>query len=190
MEVSKIYNTNISMFNVSLRKIERSDLNMICEWRNHEYIRKFMDDRRIVSLAVMNFWLNKVMKSNDTIAFIILNKCKISSGVLEIKNINFDKSYCEQGIFLSPDSIGTGLGTLVTLCQEYVLHILAISTIYLTIRNNNIYNIRFWKKLGATVCCKNSEYTIFRSEKDMRRKFLRNIAYNMGMGNVWDSFFI
>ncbi len=189
IDVKEVYNLLIPLFGIRLRKIEYSDLEKVALWRNNDIIRKFMNDRRKVNKQILTVWINKVINSTNSLAFIILNHENIPSGVLEFKNINTIEASCEQGIFLAPEKIGTGLGKQITLYQEYILNKLNIYTIYLNIRNSNIRNITFWNKLGATLCRKDNEFLLFKSEKEIRREKLRHIAYVLQKGEIWDSLF-
>jgi UDP-4-amino-4,6-dideoxy-N-acetyl-beta-L-altrosamine N-acetyltransferase len=136
---------------ISLKKILKSDLELIRNWRNSDYVKQFMVFQDFISPQMQEEWYLKV--DNDyNFYFIILNQ-NIPIGLANIKDINSELSSGEWGIFLSSSKfLNSGLGIKSTfLLLDYAFEELQLSWLYSTTLTTNLSARNFGKKMGVKV---------------------------------------
>lgn len=117
---------------INYLNIEINDSLSILSMRNHPFIKKQMNNFKIISKKE-HFKFIENLKSENAGYWILKNKNKII-GSISLTNINFDKSSCVGGNFIDPKHIGTGLGLVI----NYFMHLLAFEKISCKMINASI----------------------------------------------------
>ena len=98
------------MSQVSFRKIERSDLELVRQWRNSTRVNSQMINQQYISKDAQNDWFNRVKQSNDQKHFICLLDGR-AIGVLNFSGIT--KLECEWGCYLGEERVLPGIGLVI-----------------------------------------------------------------------------
>ena len=101
--------------NVSTRKAEVSDLELIYQWRNLDKIIALSESRKAVTWDEHNEWFFNAMSSNQHSIHIIMCN-NIESGLCRFY---YQSDRCELSIYLQPDYYHLGIGSLaLNKCME------------------------------------------------------------------------
>ena len=159
-----------------MRLVKEQDLPLLCKWRNHETIRPFMDDCRMVTPQVMTVWLNKQRASNTSLAY-MCSTAKTAVGFTELKKIDWERRSCEGGIFLFGEKyFGTGLAYSIALCREIIMQRLGLTVLVSRIRKKNLRGIQFCKKYGGKYQGEEKDFLIFVHAYAPRMEGLQRLA--------------
>ena len=96
--------------NLVLRPITESDTSLIVFWRNKESVKKNFLYRGDFTEETHRKWLEEKVKTGEVIQYIIEYK-KQDVGSVYLRDIDYDNSSAEFGIFIGEDSArGKGIG--------------------------------------------------------------------------------
>lgn len=172
----------VSAFGVNMRLVEQQDVPLLCRWRNHQEIRPYMDDTRVVTPQVMTVWLNKQRSSTNSLAYMCFTG-QTAAGFTELKKIDWDQGCCEGGIFLfGEEYFGTGLASNIALCREVIMHRLGISVLISRIRKGNLRGIKFCQKYGGELVGEERNFLTYVHDYGRRRAALEYLAKKIGRG--------
>jgi len=138
-------------YNIRLKKILKSDVELIRSWRNSDYVKQFMVFQDFIPHQMLEEWYLKVDKDYN-FYFIILNQ-NIPIGLANIKDINTELRTGKWGIFLSsPKFLNSGLGIKSTfLLLDFAFEELQLCSLYSTTLTINLQARNFGKKIGVKV---------------------------------------
>jgi len=88
----------ISKYSIRFIRLREEDIELVRKWRNHESIRKYMVYREHITPGMQKKWFLSV-NNNNNLYFIIEYKGK-KIGLINGKDINWDKKTMETGIFI------------------------------------------------------------------------------------------
>lgn len=96
----------LSNGNVSLRPIERRDLDKLNQWKNDESVYRFLGGGFLpVSRDIQEKWLDSLMDTTgNNKRFIIENEVGEAVGMIGLYGINWVHRTCELGIFIGDGS--------------------------------------------------------------------------------------
>lgn len=170
----------VSAFGLECKLLCEEHLPLVLQWRNHPEVLPFMDDTRLVTPDILQFWFRR-MSSNDTALYHIAYKDDKPVGFTGINNIDWKSSTFECEIFLNPEYFGQKLSFNIFLCRELILDKLCLETDYSKIRTENTKSISLFTKLGYEYIGSDGDFNFYKSEYIKRRKALGNIAREQGM---------
>ena len=91
----------LNQYGISLKRINKNDIELIRKWRNHPNIRKYMGYKKKISEKEQIEWFKKVNNTFNYYFLIIINDTPI--GVINCKDVNINEEYGEGGIFIWDD---------------------------------------------------------------------------------------
>ena len=101
---------------VSLKLIQKEDIDLIRKWRNSKDVNQFFIFRGHISKEQQEKWFEKVSTSGRDYFFLIIVEGE-PIGLTEIKNIDWDRREGETGIFIAKDEYKN---TLVSFEASYL----------------------------------------------------------------------
>lgn len=198
----------IKQYGITLRRVEKRDIELIRKKRNSETIKQKMIYRKHITKDMQLKWFKSIEKSPNNIYYIIIqNRKKI--GLINAKNFNKKDEFSESGLFLfSPEFYNTQIPVIASLIMIsssfYALHI-KNSTI--RVLKSNIRAIDYNKNLGYFTTQTKDNYLImkltrksFENKTIKLRKAIVNlygksqleftiepIDYKIGIANIFDN---
>lgn len=138
--------------NVSLRPIEKSDLESLNKWKNDEDVYRYLGGGFApVSKDVQSEWLSSLMDmSGNCRRFIIEDLNSNALGMIGLYNINWIHRTCELGIFLGEEAArGKGLASeAYLLIEAYASRYLNLRKIKASVVSENTAAVNMYKKLS------------------------------------------
>ena len=89
----------LSIKDVILRPMNEDDLEMVLDWRNSEYVRKFMLTDHIIKLDEHQKWFQNT-RSNPTCEWSIVEYKSTPVGVISITEIKEKDGTCSWGMYI------------------------------------------------------------------------------------------
>jgi UDP-4-amino-4,6-dideoxy-N-acetyl-beta-L-altrosamine N-acetyltransferase len=103
-----------------LRKLEKSDLEMVLNWRNSDRIRANMYTDYVISLEEHLAWYERI-KSDKTCIYLICEYQTKPIGLIYFTNIDKNNSKCYWGFYLGEIDAPLGCGIVMEfLALEYI----------------------------------------------------------------------
>ena len=144
---------NVELFdmqsNVKLIPIAESDTANIIRWRNSELVKQNLFSSDEVTVEIHQHWLSEYVMTGKCCQFIIHVEHN-PVGTVFLKNIDYDNSKAEFGIFIGESTAhGKGYGTIATgLIADFGFQELKLNKIYLSVFHDNKGAIRSYEKAG------------------------------------------
>ena len=138
--------------NITLRPIEKTDLEQIADWRNSPGNHKHFFSYLYIAKSNQSQWYDKLCASMEKIMFMIeVNKNKRSIGIIGFDSIDFRNQKAEFGNILIGDKSYSGKGyakeaSLSLL--KYGFNELNLNRVYLRCYKSNISAIKMYEKCG------------------------------------------
>ena len=136
---------------VSLRPIEKRDLDKLNQWKNDENVYRFLGGGFLpVSRDIQEKWLESLMDTTGSNKrFIIENGCREAVGMIGLYRINWIHRTCELGIFIGESSQqGKGYGSSAyRLLEEYGAKYLNLRKITAEVVEKNKGAVSFYENL-------------------------------------------
>lgn len=136
---------------ITLRSIEKVDLELIRAWNFDPIISKYFSPRLPISLDEQLKWYENQTSSNSKKKLIIeLNETKEAIGMLGIMNLDFLNKNCEVGITIGNNNFeGKGIARqAITLVLDFLFKQFDMHMVYLNVLESNSRAIRFFEKMG------------------------------------------
>lgn len=136
---------------IYLKSIEKKDLELIINWRNKDFIKKYFIFRKPFTMESQIDWYNNVIKKNKAYQFIIyLKKEDKPIGSVFLKDIDFKNKKGEFGIFIGEQEYqAQGYGKeAAKLIMEFGFEILKLNKIFLRVLANNQHAIKSYQETG------------------------------------------
>lgn len=134
---------------VTLRPIEKDDLDLLFKWRNDENIFSQLGGGYFpTSKTEMSKWMDNFSKSDRTnIKFIVQYK-EIGVGFISLSNTNYINKTSELGIYIGEKNYqGKGIASnALKLIEKFSKDYLNLRKIKLLVNNNNVAAIGLYEK--------------------------------------------
>ena len=141
----------IKKFNITFRRLEEEDIELVRKWRNSPSISQFMEYREHITEEMQRQWF-KSINNNNNLYFIIEYKDK-KIGLINGKNIDWEKNTMETGIFFwDKDIYNTPVPILAILILAELGIIIGGLTAYARILKTNTRAIKYNKLIGFELC--------------------------------------
>lgn len=136
--------------NISLKKIDENDLDLLRNWRMQENITKYMLTDPIITKESQLEWFNKINNDESRIDYVIV--CDdVRIGYYGITNINYDNSSCEIGFYIGENEYrGKGIFKVVQKqIEDKIFNDLGLNKVVINVLENNPI-IDAYKRNGFT----------------------------------------
>jgi RimJ/RimL family protein N-acetyltransferase len=134
-----------------LRKIIKSDLTLLREWRNSKQFFEFSGQFKLLNMEDQKKWFQQLSKENpDKIMFAIINKNKKIIGTCGLTNIDYKNRSANTAIMIGDATIhGKGYGTeSLRMLVEYGFKKMNLHRIEAEIFEFNTVSIKLFEKLN------------------------------------------
>lgn len=149
MEHDYVIETN----RLQLRQIEAYDLKYILSWRNHNEIRRWFFNAKVITDDEQLVWYKNYLNNDKDIMFFIEETANINApiGTVALYNIDIQKKRAEFGRFMigNFEARGKGIGLeCVNAVCKFGFDDLGLENIYLEVLENNVNAANVYKKAG------------------------------------------
>lgn len=137
--------------NLTLRKINSSDLYYFFEIKNDINVLKYLGNNNILDNEQIKLWFNNLINENNTDRFIISDKSDnlLIYGDICIGDIDNNNNSCSLHIKILPKYWGLKIGyNVIDKIINYCKNILDIKIIYISINKNNLRSLNLFKKFN------------------------------------------
>lgn len=150
-------NLVLTNYGVTLRRLTHDKIEMVRQWRNDYKIASTMFYQQEITLEMQERWFANLDK-NRNFYFIVCYKDE-EIGLINVKNIDFEKKNGESGVFIYEDKyLGTDVAYRAHLVMfDYVYQELHLAYTYSHMRDDNPKATRFAQFLGGIITSENSE---------------------------------
>lgn len=134
---------------VTVRKLQRSDMIRFLKWGHHQDVRFQHYDFPAYNYEELQLWYQSKSKFLRRFIYIAEDQSGNLLGYMTIKHINWLKQRAEMGIVFNPDLVGKGFGTasIKALYHIYFNH-LKMKSLYLKVADFNTRARRCYEKAG------------------------------------------
>ncbi len=149
--------SNIDILNIddctliNFTQLPHSELENILKWRNHESIRRWMYNDKIISFKEhLQFVEN--LKNNSSDLYFLVKKDEAELGVIYFNQINQTHKRCLLGIYANPNNKRKSKGRiLIGLIKKTAFDVLNLHTLRLEVMENNQKAIELYNQAGFEV---------------------------------------
>lgn len=165
-------NLTLTGYGVTLRRLTHDKIEMLRQWRNDPKIQQFMIYREYITPEMQEKWFEKI--NNDNNFYFIIEYEGREVGMINIKDVDYEKKTGEPGMFLYDDNLwNLDVGMRASLCfGEFIWATLGLESMCIHVVASNKRAMQYNLLMGYEVVpgCENEEnqmLTITR-EKAMR----------------------
>lgn len=136
----------------SFRKIKESDLEMIMNWRMRPDITRFMYTDPKLTMEDQKKWFNKISRENDTFYW-LFEVDGIAVGLVSLVDWDKDNSIIHAGGYIA-EKKGRTLQNIIDMnmnLYDFAFNELRVNKAALEIMNNNMSQVQWMKRIGATL---------------------------------------
>jgi len=141
--------TEVGVPELLLRRVSDEHIEMIRQWRNHPEVQRYMFFNEWISPEMQRTWFANT-NNKYNMYFIIEQNCH-NLGLVNLKNIDYQKKSAESGVFLAPDKVSRdsllGVRSVVAIL-DLAFYVLGLSSIIASVKNDNHQAISFNERLG------------------------------------------
>lgn len=138
----------ISKYGVTLSRLTEDKLEMVRNWRNDPKISQYMEYRDYITPEMQAAWFKKI--DNDNNYYFIIEYEGKEIGLINIRDIDYDKMEGEGGIFIYDDEyLNSTVGFQTSLClHDFAFDDLKLDRIIIHVMRDNKRAIRYNKMEG------------------------------------------
>lgn len=135
-----------------LRKLYKTDLELVMNWRMKPEITKNLYTDPKLTLEMQYKWFDKI-SDDDTVKYWIIEVDNNSAGLLWLYSIDRLNKKCEWGYFIGDDSYrGKGLGRpLECNVYDYVFNVLELNKLHCEVFAFNDMVVKIHEKFGSEI---------------------------------------
>ena len=156
----------ITKYGVTLRPLTHDKIEMVRQWRNDPKIQQYMEYREEITPEMQEKWFAKINESDNQFYFIIEVDGK-DVGLINIKDIDYDKKEGEPGIFIWDDDYlesDVSYRSMFSM-MDFVFNTLNLNKMVIHVLNDNPRAIKYNKSYGYKLSegqesVYNQEYTL------------------------------
>lgn len=140
-------NLTLTGYGVTLRRLTHDKIEMLRQWRNDPKIQQFMIYREYITPEMQEKWFEKINNDNNFYFIIVYEGREV--GMINIKDVDYEKKTGEPGMFLYDDNLwNSDVGMRASLCHsDFVWNTLGLETMYIHVVASNTralqYNLLF-----------------------------------------------
>ena len=125
--------------------ISSEEKKMVLSWRNHQDIRKWMNNKNEITLKEHIKYIDSLSNKNDRIYFLV-KELDNYLGVIDFTSI-IENEFAEFGVYAKPNLIGIG-SMLMNVIINYAFNILKLKKLIANVYANNEKAIKLYKKFN------------------------------------------
>jgi RimJ/RimL family protein N-acetyltransferase len=139
---------DLNKYGVTLRSLEKEDIEMVRNWRNGAHVRPYMEYQEYITPEMQSRWFQAIDKTRN-LYFIIKHKEK-KIGLIHLKNIDLDVKSAEAGIFIGDTAyLNSLLPVAATVAlMEFAFETLQLGSLKAKMSRENAKVILFNQSLG------------------------------------------
>ncbi len=141
----------LQKFGITLRRLEKSDIELVRKKRNSENINRFMLYKEYITPKMQLNWFNTINNTNNF--YFIIEYLGEKIGLVNDKNIDWDKKTSEGGLFIWDERyINSMIPLLVSLCIiEMAFYVLNWEKSEVTVLKSNRQALNYNLSLGFLI---------------------------------------
>lgn len=139
----------ITKYGITLKPLTHDKIELVRQWRNTPKIRQFMEYRQEITQEMQERWFEKISTSGKDFFFIIVFEDK-EVGLINIKDVDFEKKEGEPGIFIWDDEfLNGGASFRASLARnDFAWDVLKLERLVSHVLSDNKRAIRYNKMQG------------------------------------------
>lgn len=141
--------------------ISSKEKKMVLAWRNHQDIRKWMNNKNEITLKEHLKYIDSLSSKNDRIYF-LLKELDNYLGVIDFTNIK-ENEFAEFGVYTKPNLTGIG-SILMKAIMDYAFNTLKLKKLIANVYVNNEKAIKLYKKFN---------FIEMKKDRDSNGEFIR-----------------
>lgn len=165
-------------YGVKLRRLTQDKIELVRNWRNNPKIQKYMEYRDYITAEQQLLWFQRINNENN-FYFIVEYQDK-EIGLINIRDINYDKGVGEPGFFIwDDDYLNSDLSFRATaLITDFSFDILKLRKLVIHVLADNKRAIQYNKSWGYRLSANqdgvyNQEYVL---DKNLYQKYKNKIV--------------
>lgn len=133
---------------IKIERLKASDIELVRQWRNSAFVRQHMNFREHITPEMQLEWFRSIDNFNNF--YFILHFKDLKVGLGDIKNVDWDDSSGEAGVFIAEKNYLSSFLPVVgaLTLSELVFKIFKLKRIYSQIRIDNKRAMKFNKLFG------------------------------------------
>lgn len=161
-------------YGVTLKRLTLDKIELVRNWRNDPKIQQTMFFQDYITPEMQEKWFSRINNDNNYYFIVEYNDDEI--GLINIKDIDYEKKIGETGVFIYEDRyLGTDISYRAHILMfDYIFNTLKLHYLYAHIRPENKKAIRFVDFLGYKLK-NNTEYILLKEdyfENKNRKRFI------------------
>lgn len=159
-------------YGVTLRRLTHDKIEMLRQWRNDPKIQQHMFYREYITPEMQERWFANL--DQHTNFYFIVEYDGMEIGLINVKNVDYEKRYGESGVFIYEDKyLNTDVAYRAHLVMfDYMYEVLKLDYTYSHMLPDNSRAVRFMEFLGGVVVERHgtSLYCELHAEKYLNNK--------------------
>ena len=158
-------------YGIELRSLAKTDLELVRQMRNSEYVRRRMLYKKEISKEKQLDWFDSLQADRDF--YFIIEQSKKPCGLINIKNVDYENQKSESGLFIWDQNI---LKSHIPVLASWVLSeagygILNGPGTEIRVLKSNTEAIRFNQKMGFNIIKENNDIVfMYQSKKSIKNR--------------------
>jgi len=138
-------------YGVKLKRLTIDKIELVRNWRNDPKISSYMFFKEYITPKMQLEWFNKI--NNDSNYYFIIEYNNEEIGLINTKNIDYEKKCGEMGLFIYEDKyLGTEIPFRASLCiGDFAFEHLKLDYTYGRVVSDNKHAIKYNKTLGVDI---------------------------------------
>lgn len=144
-------NLTLTGYGVTLRRLTHDKIEMLRQWRNDPKIQQYMVYREYITPEMQERWFEKI--NNDNNFYFIIEYEGREVGMINIKDVDYEKKTGEPGIFIYADELwNSDVGMRASFCfGDFVWGTLGLESMYIHVVASNKRALEYNLFLGYEV---------------------------------------
>lgn len=150
-------NLTLTGYGVILHRLTHDKIEMLRQWRNDPKIQQYMIYREYITPEMQEAWFQKI--NNDHNFYFIIEYEGKEVGMINIKDVDYEKKTGEPGIFIYDDDLwNSDVGMRASFCfGDFVWDILGLESMYIHVVASNKRALEYNLFLGYEVLKGNAD---------------------------------
>ncbi len=142
----------LSKYGVTLHQMKEPDIEMVRRWRNDPSVVMNYEFREHITPEMQKEWFKSVNNIHNV--YLVVEYAGEKIGVVNAKNIDWDKHTCESGIFLPAGKYSNTFipAVIVMMTMEFGFHLFGLFKGYAHVLKTNVAVQKMILSLGYELC--------------------------------------
>ncbi|MBD5213049.1 MAG: GNAT family N-acetyltransferase [Bacteroidales bacterium] len=170
----------LSKYGITLKRLTHDKIELVRRWRNDPKISQYMEYRDEITPEMQEKWFQKI--NNDKNFYFLIEIDNNEIGLINVRDINYEKGQGEPGIFIWDDKyLDSTVSFQSCLClHDFCFETLGLKELVIHILRDNKRAIKFNKALGYKISDNqkevyNQEYTLNINDYIEKRNKIKNL---------------